>query len=134
VGKRKATLPEKGGSQAGSSAMDDGPFLAGNSEGSVTAQAISHPKNYGVPTWQASLQRRADHPEVGLQPGADAIDGGDDRDGNTGRDQCVLDGGGAGLISPKSANCFHAIFVQPIVKALLNPIAEIRVYLTNFRQ
>jgi len=82
----------------------------------------------------ASLQRRADHPEVGLQLSTDAIDGGDDRDGDTGRDQCVFDGGGAGLISPKSANCFHTTGVGPILNARLNPIAETRVYLTNYRQ
>ena|SRR6187200_2949348 len=82
----------------------------------------------------ALFQRRADLAEIGGKLGSDALDSRDDRECDTRGDQAIFDGGGAGLISPKSANCFHAIGVEPIVKALLNPIAETQGYLLNFRR
>ena len=80
------------------------------------------------------FQRRADLAKIGGKLGSDALNGGDDRECDTRGDQAIFDGGGAGFISPKSANCFHAIGVGPIVKALLNPIAETQGYLLNFRR
>ena len=71
----------------------------------------------------ASLQRRADLAKIAGELGSDTLNGRDDRKRDACGDKAVFDGGGAGLISPKFANCFHAIVVEPIVKALLNPVA-----------
>ena len=49
-----------------------------------------------------SAQLRVDAAELRVQRAADAVDDGDDHDGNAGRDQAVFDGGRAGLISKET--------------------------------
>ena len=50
------------------------------------------------------FQRRADRREFVVQPGADALDGGDDDDRDAGRDDAIFDRGGAGLIGQEFRN------------------------------
>src|SRR5438445_11661671 len=44
------------------------------------------------------LERAVDRSELGVQSGAEAVDGGNDRQRNASGDQAVFDGGGAGLV------------------------------------
>src|SRR5690349_2799325 len=50
------------------------------------------------------LERVGDRVEVRRQLGADALNGGDDRDRDAGGNQAVFDGGGAGLILHETRN------------------------------
>jgi hypothetical protein len=52
----------------------------------------------------ALLQRRADLDEVGREFATNAVDGSDDRNGDTGGDQAVFDRGGGGFIDQEFAN------------------------------
>src|SRR5882757_5543622 len=67
----------------------------------------------------ASLQRGADLAKVAGKLGSDALNCSDNRERDARGYEAIFDGGGAGLISPKSANCFHAILVGPMLKAPL---------------
>ena len=53
------------------------------------------------------LQLRRDGIELGIEVGADRVDGGDDHDRNAGGDQAVFDGGGPRLIFQKRKNLRH---------------------------
>ena|ERR1700687_622234 len=44
------------------------------------------------------LQRAVDRGELGVQVGTEAVDHGDDREGDAGGDQSVFDGSGSGLV------------------------------------
>ena len=50
--------------------------------------------------------RRADRRELGVEPGAYALHGGDDDDADTGRDQAIFDRGRAGPIRKEFCNQF----------------------------
>jgi len=50
------------------------------------------------------FERRRDARERCVQTGSEVCDSDDDRDGNAGGDESVLDRGGAGFVASKSSN------------------------------
>src|SRR6516165_7562794 len=57
-----------------------------------------------LPGTSRLLERAVDRSELRVQRGAQAVDGGDDRERNAGRDQAVFDRGGARLVLHETSN------------------------------
>jgi hypothetical protein len=78
-------------------------------------------KGLGAPTGRAScglVQRGIDGGELGVELGAQSIHDRDNRQRNARRDQAILDGGRAGLVSQECSERFHASYKR---RRLLSP-------------
>src|SRR5438445_10722635 len=59
---------------------------------------------FGALAQHPLFQRGRNSFELGLQGAADAVDGSDDHDRDTGGNQAIFDGGGAGLVLQETRN------------------------------
>ena len=82
------------------------PGLAADEAEKLHAQASQQQLLHGSPSLRALFQRRIDRSEVGVERGADAVDGGEDHDADADRDQAIFDGGSARFIMQESRNQF----------------------------
>jgi len=67
------------------------------------------------------LQLGRDAVELGIEAGADRIDGGDDHDRNAGGNQAVFNRGSAGLILQKRKYLRHQVYSMLFYKAASYP-------------
>src|ERR1700736_2584941 len=99
-----AVLPTRGSSSAGAY-----PRVVNNKETASASAGLKKQRPRIAGAFEAVSQRRllqrgGDRAEGAGKLGADALDGGDDRERDTGGDQAVFDGGCAGLILDETRN------------------------------